>query len=321
MIDLGWPGHAIRLARLADDLGYRRYWATSHHHRFQSASPVLVAGLAGMATRPDGIRVGTAGIPLRYHAPMAAASDGRMLELQFPGRVDLGVAGARLDGALHEAIADGRPARARDDYATRVEDLLGYLDDRVPTPCGVEPADLGPGDAIPTVWICTTSASGAELAGRLGLSCAFHHHLTLGRPDSWRTEVVDAYRSSFRPSGRRQAPVQPEIVVAAYGMCVHDDAGLARWLEVGGHAAEAHSFLGTPTACRDQLDALSELYGVDELVVHSLGRRLPTRVRAYSLLANVMQLTPRDEPRSQPHRPQASADLDRPGVLRDGLHP
>jgi alkanesulfonate monooxygenase SsuD/methylene tetrahydromethanopterin reductase-like flavin-dependent oxidoreductase (luciferase family) len=59
----------IRLARLADRLGYTRYWLSEHHNTITlaGASPeILIARLAAETTQ---IRVGSGGIMLPTTAP------------------------------------------------------------------------------------------------------------------------------------------------------------------------------------------------------------------------------------------------------------
>src|ERR1043166_171815 len=106
VLDISWPGHVPRLVTQLEASGYHRFWTTEHHTLSQSASPTVLAGLAaGMTER---IRIGTAGILLKYASPAKVVEDFRLLELFFPGRIDLGIAGAGIPA--HEAIyLDGRP--------------------------------------------------------------------------------------------------------------------------------------------------------------------------------------------------------------------
>src|SRR5205085_9987212 len=61
------------LARRADELGFRRFWVAEHHNipSVASTSPeVLIAHLAANTER---IRVGSGGVMLPNHAPLAVA--------------------------------------------------------------------------------------------------------------------------------------------------------------------------------------------------------------------------------------------------------
>ena len=81
----------LSLARLADELGYERYWLAEHHNMPAVAAtnpPVLIGLVAGATSR---IRVGSGGVMLPNHAPLVIAEQFALLEAAFPGRIDLGI--------------------------------------------------------------------------------------------------------------------------------------------------------------------------------------------------------------------------------------
>src|SRR5690606_10882727 len=85
----------LELARLADTLGYHRFWESEHHSTAAyagSAPEVLLAAIGAQTSR---IRLGTGGIMLPHYSPFKVAEIGSVLATLFPGRVDLGVGRAR----------------------------------------------------------------------------------------------------------------------------------------------------------------------------------------------------------------------------------
>jgi luciferase family oxidoreductase group 1 len=65
--------HSTALARLADRLGYARYWFAEHHGMpsIASSSPeILIAHIAAATER---LRVGSGGIMLQNHVPLKLA--------------------------------------------------------------------------------------------------------------------------------------------------------------------------------------------------------------------------------------------------------
>jgi luciferase family oxidoreductase group 1 len=81
----------VRLAKVADELGYTRYWVAEHHNMPAVAAtspPVLLSYLAAQTGR---IRLGSGGVMLPNHAPLAVAEQFALLEAAAPGRIDLGV--------------------------------------------------------------------------------------------------------------------------------------------------------------------------------------------------------------------------------------
>src|SRR3954466_10113632 len=83
--------NTIDLARLADDLGYHRYWVAEHHGgpMLARASPEALLGAAAAAT--GRIRVGSGGVMLPHYSPLKVAETFSVLAGLFPGRIDLAV--------------------------------------------------------------------------------------------------------------------------------------------------------------------------------------------------------------------------------------
>src|SRR2546425_10341245 len=118
----------VSLARLAKEVGYRRYWLAEHHAITALADPspeILVSRVAGATSR---IRVGTGGVLLPYYSPLKIAEQFRMLEALFPGRIDLCI-GPAPGGDPRTALAlmDGEyPGAER--MPQQIQDLVGFLD-------------------------------------------------------------------------------------------------------------------------------------------------------------------------------------------------
>src|SRR5471030_2211259 len=81
----------LKLARLADELGYSRYWLAEHHAIAALADPCPEILLCRIAAASSRMRVGTGGVLLPYYCPLKIAEVFRMLEALFPGRIDLGI--------------------------------------------------------------------------------------------------------------------------------------------------------------------------------------------------------------------------------------
>src|SRR5271167_3224224 len=132
------PGDALRnsidLARLADELGYGRYWVAEHHgsKALACASPeVLIGPIAGATSR---IRVGSGGVMLPHYSPLKVAETFSVLAGLFPGRIDLGIGrAAGTDPLTTFALQRDRRQAAPDDFPQQLAELLGYLDDRLPS--------------------------------------------------------------------------------------------------------------------------------------------------------------------------------------------
>ncbi len=197
-------------ARCAEQLGYNRYWLAEHHNidgNGSSATSVLIGHVAA-ATKT--LRVGSGGIILPNHAPLAIAEQFGTLESLYPGRIDLGL--GRTSGTdpttsltLRRGIA-GLPERFSQDLV----ELQSYF--RAPEPGQAVRAVPGAGLRVP-IWLLGSSPSSAQLAARLGLPYAFAAHLG----SSHLMGALRAYRQQFQPSqylDRSYAMVGINVVAA-----------------------------------------------------------------------------------------------------------
>ena len=81
----------VKLAQLADKLGYTRYWLAEHHNMKGLADPCPEILLSAIGAETKNIRIGTGGILLPYYSPLKVAETFRMLEALYPNRIDLGI--------------------------------------------------------------------------------------------------------------------------------------------------------------------------------------------------------------------------------------
>jgi luciferase family oxidoreductase group 1 len=269
------------LVRELDMLGYHRFWATEHHSPTQSASPTLVACLAAAIT--ERMRIGTAGVLLNYACPAKVTEDFRLLELYFPGRIDLGIAGA--SGIAHEHLyLDGGSRPTRASYAARVRALVDLVR-------GDTGAVIGPVSATrPALWLCGASMESAVLAGTLGMQFACHH-LMLPSSEAARP-VFAAYRDSYRGDG------DPYTAIAMYGACAEtEEAARRSWAS----EVSRPGFSGTPPSCVEQLQDIVSRSQADEAVINVFIQDIDTRIAGYQLLADAAGLhIERDEDTDEP---------------------
>ena len=95
----GWPGMSdreawqeeIRLARLADELGFDVIWSVEHHFSDYSFCPdntQLLSYLAPLCTHAD---LGTAAIILPWHDPLRVAENAAVVDMLCKGKLRLGL--------------------------------------------------------------------------------------------------------------------------------------------------------------------------------------------------------------------------------------
>src|SRR3954463_7823575 len=124
--------NTLDLARLADDLGYRRYWLAEHHGGPMLAGfapEVLIPSVAAATSR---IRVGSGGVMLPHYSPFKVAEVFTLLAAMYPGRIDLGLGRASgTDPRTTFALQRDRSRAMEDDFPQQLAELLGYLDGKL----------------------------------------------------------------------------------------------------------------------------------------------------------------------------------------------
>lgn len=198
----------VRLAQTADRLGFTRYWLAEHHNMPAVAAtspPVLIAYLAAQTTQ---LRLGSGGVMLPNHAPLAVAEQFALLEAAAPGRIDLGLGRAPGSDPVTSILLRG----TRDD--SDVENFPQYLDEvaALMSPRGVR-VPIRNQDYIlkatpeavsePRIWLLGSSMYSAHLAAAKGLPYVFAHHFS----GQGTAEALQVYRSEFRPSAVAAEPV------------------------------------------------------------------------------------------------------------------
>ena len=118
--------NTLDLARLADRLGYTRYWLAEHHNlaNIASSAPDIMIGQVAAIT--SNIRVGSGGVMLPNHAPLMVMERFKVLEALFPGRIDLGLGRAPGTDQITSLAL-----RRRQDTSTEQDDFLDRFQEMI----------------------------------------------------------------------------------------------------------------------------------------------------------------------------------------------
>lgn len=308
----------LELARIAERLGYSRYWLAEHHstNSFAGSSPAVL--IPRVASVTENMRVGSGGVLLSHYSPLQVAENFRMLETLFPGRIDLGI-GRAPGGDARTALAlqYGRGRIDIDQFPRQVEDLAGWLSD------GFEDAHpwrrvraMPRAATVPELWMLGSGGSSAFYAAEMGCGFAFAQFIS-GEDAAWQ---VRQYRERFRPSRWRAAPAAS----IALGVICADTGEEARRLaaslelwrrrimqgrdrgipspeealeEMGGNWVPprigedgARMIAGDPVQVRGELRRVAARCGADELMIVTVTHSWEARVRSYELVAEAMGL-------------------------------
>ena len=218
------------LARRADALGLRRFWVAEHHNIPSVASTAPEVLIAHLAASTERIRVGSGGVMLPNHAPLAVAERFGMLEALHPGRIDLGLGRAPgTDMRTAMALRSTSPERFEEQFA----ELRGHLGGGH----GGMRAVSGE-HTVPELWMLGSTDGGARIAAKLGLPFVFAHHFH----PHFTEPALELYRELFEPSDLLDAP---RTIVAA-GIVVGDDDRHAEQLALPGAVAMLRLRQGRP---------------------------------------------------------------------------
>src|SRR5258707_360972 len=119
--------NSLDLAKLADRLGYTRYWVAEHHNLpsvASSAPDIMIGQIAALTQR---MRVGSGGVMLPNHAPLMVAERFKVLEALFPGRIDLGI--GRAPGT--DPVTSIALRRRQDQNNAPDDDFLGRFQELI----------------------------------------------------------------------------------------------------------------------------------------------------------------------------------------------
>ncbi|HET9990838.1 MAG TPA: LLM class flavin-dependent oxidoreductase [Kofleriaceae bacterium] len=309
------PSQAIRdsiaLCRIAEELGYTRYWFAEHHNMASiatSAPEVLIAAAAMATTR---IKLGAGGIMVPNHAPLHVVEVFRTLEALAPGRIDLGL--GRAPGT--DPIAAAALRRTDTEVNAQLAELLAFERGGFPASHPFAKIEPMPTDTrCGTLWMLGSTLAGAAIGAQLGVPYAFAGHFAMRNA----VAALAHYRTRYEPS--QQHP-KPYAMLAVTAVCAETDAEAERLAAplrvaivknrtgrrapiVSIEEALAYRFtpdeqaiadefftgavIGSPVTVAAGLVELARDTGADEIMLSALLPSLAARTRSLQLIAAAM---------------------------------
>jgi len=300
----------VDLARATESYGYQRFWLAEHHNIASVASSAPMVMIATVAAATSRIRVGSGGIMLPNHAPLAVAESFRVLEGLHPGRIDLGIGRAPgTDQLTAYALRRGRVDP--EEFPQQFSELLAYVDG-FPEDHPFRPLRAIPNDVpLPPLWILGSSLYGGRAAAAFGTGFAFAGHFGSADP----AEAVAGYRDNFEPSDRLSEPrvilgvaaIASDSEQRAEALALANDLSMVRLMqnrpgpvptpeEAAAHpwtdqerqlAAQRRRFMsvGTPEQVREDLERRRTHADADELIITTQIHDPAERRLSYELIA------------------------------------
>ena len=309
---------SVALAQAAEALGYARYWLAEHHAAdgFAGSAPEILIGHIAAAT--EHIRVGSGGVMLSHYSPYKVAETFRVLEVLYPGRIDLGIGRAPgSDRHTAAALAYGNQLGI-EYFPNKVLDLKAFLTGEEPVTealQGIRATPEPPGE--PDLWILGSSAESARMAAQFGIQFSFAQFIN---PYAGG-EVSQTYRREFVANDHLH---EPRTSVGVFVICAETEEEARRlaksrdlWrlrADQGNlgeipsiEEAEAQSYsqaelaqieqnriryvVGDPKQVKERLEDLAKEHEAEELVLLTITPDYESRLKSYALLADAFELT------------------------------
>lgn len=309
----------LDLARLADSLGYHRYWVAEHHASpaLAGAAPEALIGPIALATGT--IRVGSGGIMLPHYSPFKVAETFRLLSAMAPGRIDLGLGRAPGgDGRTMLALQRDRSRRIpMDDFPNNLAEIIAYYGDGLPEDHLFHPLaqTLPSGGGNPEIWMLGSSMDSARWAAEAGLPYCWADFINRDG-----AAMAEEYRQRFKPSATL---AEPRVMVASWAIAAETHEAAQRlgkpgamlgallmrnvlipvpsvetaeeWLDANPDATKRRrrAIFGTAAEVRAEVDAVAEEYGADEMMLVNIMSDHDARKQSYRLLGEEYGLAER----------------------------
>jgi luciferase family oxidoreductase group 1 len=301
--------NTVDLARLADSLGYHRYWLAEHHGGPMLAGPSPEVLIGPVAAATQRIRVGSGGVMLPHYSAFKVAESFSVLSALYPGRIDLALGrAAGTDPLTTFALQRDRRQAAPDDFREQLGELIGHFEGTLPRghPFAHLARDLPGGAEKPELWLLGSSPQSGAWAAELGLPYAFADFI-----NPRGAEIARRYREE-QPEGRLAVGVwalaadtdeEAQRLAASSRMtlrllrrgrliAVPPPEKALRFLaqdEGGARGTNRRGIVGTPDEVRRRIEELAGEYGADEVIVLTITYDHAARRRSYELIAEAFR--------------------------------
>jgi luciferase family oxidoreductase group 1 len=305
----------IATVRLAEELGYHRFWVSEHHNAASIAGSTPELLMVKLADETTHIRIGSGGIMLPNHSALKMAENFRMLETLFPNRIDMGMGRAPGSDRITASLLNPSNTFSEESYLLQLSHLQHFFNDTAGT-------DYGPllavpqATTIPQQWILSSSGGSSKIAAQFGMGLVIARFIN-GQAGP---AVVDTYRKQFTPSV--QFPL-PQAMLAISVLCAPTDEQAQQMRKLmdyrllqfekgnfdkpGGYETvkdyifsteelerikynSGRIVSGTPLQVKEQLLQLANDFDIDEIIVATMAGTAAERKRSFELLAEVFEL-------------------------------
>ncbi|MDR6966804.1 luciferase family oxidoreductase group 1 [Flavobacterium arsenatis] len=302
------------LIKLAEKLGYTRYWVSEHHNFKMVAGTAPEILIPYLASKTKTIKVGSGGIMLPNHSALKVAENFGLLETLFPKRIDLGIGRAPGGDRLSSHLLNPSNNFSEKEFFQQLIDVQAFLrHEETPDTVHEKVKSYPSPEEIPDLWLLTSSGGSAQFAAHFGMGLSFAQFINPeGGP-----ETADFYRHNFKPSAELK---EPKVNVGIFAFCSEDEQKVKDWITEfdyrmlhieSGASGDLPSFeeiksfnyslqqkaritynrgrfiAGTPEKLKAEIEKITEKYETDEIMIATIAEDFEDRKKSYELLAEI----------------------------------
>lgn len=305
----------ITTVKLAEELGYSRFWVSEHHNSTFIAGSTPELLIVKLADVTNHIRIGSGGIMLPNHSALKMAENFRMLETLFPNRIDMGMGRAPGTDRITSYLLNPANDFSEQSYLDQLEHLQHLFRDKLNTQYGTILA-VPQAETIPMQWILSSSGGSSSIAAKFGLGLVIAKFINgFVGPD-----VVEEYRKNFKPSHQYQ---KPHAILSTFVICGETEEQakeLRKFIDYVFVQFEKGKFQnfgsyediqnydfsiseqqrikynsgrvvsGTKEQVKEQLVKLANSFDVDEIIISTMANNTEARLNSFKLIAEEFDL-------------------------------
>ncbi|MBB6503027.1 LLM class flavin-dependent oxidoreductase [Pedobacter cryoconitis] len=267
-----------------EKMGYSRYWLSEHYGKniAWNCPEHLLPLLAGYSRK---LKVGAAGVLMKYHNPLRVAQAYKILSALYPDRIDLGIARGEIDDVYKKAFAISEEKLNNKYFITQVDLLHDFLlnthtENHMFNQIQIQPIISKP----PSIWFLGSSINSIQLAVKHGGAFC----LSLIHSKQNAKEMVNILKS-FKELYFEKYNILPECSIALQCFCSNSLITLKKFTSTNSEKNwwnGVNSVLGDSKGIKDQLLYFKDLFDVSEIVVLNYYTTLEEKQESISSVAN-----------------------------------
>jgi len=206
-------------AKKAEELNFSRYWLAEHHNMEGVASNATSVLIGYVAANTSTLRVGSGGIMLPNHSPLAITEQFGTLAQLYPNRIDLGLGRAPGTDGLTAQHMNENFFKNVQEFPKNVSMIQQFFSNE--NESSKVRACVAEGTDVP-LYILGSSTESAVLSAAYGLPYAFASHFA----PQQLAAAFKFYTDEFNPSEALEKPYK----IACVNVIIGETIGEARFL-------------------------------------------------------------------------------------------